>query len=82
MHAEYASGSALPEPVDELEPFVLVVVVPSCATPAPDEPPPHPAASNAEVAAAAASATTETLLPLHGLRRDTTVLLDFMSITP
>jgi hypothetical protein len=44
MQAEYAVGLAEPEPLDALEPLILLVV-PACATFAPDEPPPHAAAS-------------------------------------
>jgi hypothetical protein len=45
MQAEYAVGLPEPEALEEPEPFVLLVV-PTCATFAPDEPPPHAAASN------------------------------------
>jgi hypothetical protein len=44
-HAEYARGSPAPEALEVAEPFAPVVV-PTCATLAPDEPP-HPDASGA-----------------------------------
>jgi hypothetical protein len=83
MQAEKAAGSPLPEPPDELDPFVLVVVVPIRATPPPEaDEPPQPEARSAEPAAARTRVTIEVFLPLQQLRRGRRALLGFMSITP
>jgi hypothetical protein len=75
MHAEYAFGSA--EAPEGFGP----VVVPICATLAPDEPPPQPAASRAEPVSSMATEADSAVRPAR-LREDALMFVDFIAITP